>query len=209
MGFAEILAGSNPGVLLSERRVTYRRLKRQFDLDDGALEDVRHELIQIKRWRYRPGWRIPGLGRCRRERVLCAVFFAFSPTKPLPSLRGSELAVAQRDLSRVAEPPLPAGKLPSAPAPSSDAERRPLTVMFCDLADSTALSARLDPEDLQDVIRAYQEPLHGASSASTRASSPSTWATASWSISATRSRWSATPSARSAAGSRSSRRWRG
>ena len=29
--------------------------------------------------------------------------------------------------------------------------------MFCDLADSTELSTRLDPEDLQDVIRAYQE----------------------------------------------------
>jgi len=40
---------------------------------------------------------------------------------------------------------------------SSDAERRPLTVMFCDLADSTALSTQLDPEDLQDVIRSYQE----------------------------------------------------
>jgi class 3 adenylate cyclase len=40
---------------------------------------------------------------------------------------------------------------------SSEAERRPLTVMFCDLADSTALSRRLDPEDLQDVIRAYQD----------------------------------------------------
>ncbi len=39
----------------------------------------------------------------------------------------------------------------------SDAERRPLTVMFCDLADSTALSTKLDPEDLQDVIRAYQD----------------------------------------------------
>ena len=45
----------------------------------------------------------------------------------------------------------------SNPERSSDAERRPLTVMFCDLADSTALSTRLDPEDLQDVIRAYQE----------------------------------------------------
>jgi class 3 adenylate cyclase/predicted ATPase len=41
--------------------------------------------------------------------------------------------------------------------PASDAERRPLTVMFCDLADSTALSTMLDPEDLQEVIRAYQE----------------------------------------------------
>src|SRR5262249_50914008 len=39
----------------------------------------------------------------------------------------------------------------------TQAERRPLTVMFCDLADSTALSTGLDPEDLQDVIRGYQE----------------------------------------------------
>ncbi len=36
------------------------------------------------------------------------------------------------------------------------AERRPLSVMFCDLIGSTALSARLDPEDLREVIRAYQ-----------------------------------------------------
>ena len=36
------------------------------------------------------------------------------------------------------------------------AERRPLTVMFCDLVGSTALSARLDPEDLREVIRTYQ-----------------------------------------------------
>jgi class 3 adenylate cyclase len=42
-------------------------------------------------------------------------------------------------------------------ASSADAERRPLTVMFCDMADSTALSTRLDPDDLQDVIRAYHE----------------------------------------------------
>jgi class 3 adenylate cyclase len=36
------------------------------------------------------------------------------------------------------------------------AERRPLSVMFCDLVGSTALSARLDPEDLGEVIRNYQ-----------------------------------------------------
>jgi len=35
------------------------------------------------------------------------------------------------------------------------AERRQLTVMFCDLVGSTALSTRLDPEDLHDVIAAY------------------------------------------------------
>jgi class 3 adenylate cyclase len=36
------------------------------------------------------------------------------------------------------------------------AERRPLSVMFCDLIGSTALSARLDPEDLREIIRGYQ-----------------------------------------------------
>jgi class 3 adenylate cyclase/predicted ATPase len=39
--------------------------------------------------------------------------------------------------------------------PRGDAERRQLTVMFCDLVDSTALAARLDPEDLREVIAAY------------------------------------------------------
>jgi class 3 adenylate cyclase/predicted ATPase len=41
-----------------------------------------------------------------------------------------------------------------APSPA-EAERRQLTVMFCDLVGSTGLSARLDPEDLREVIGAY------------------------------------------------------
>src|SRR5262245_51709516 len=43
----------------------------------------------------------------------------------------------------------------AAAAPMT-AERRALTIMFCDLVGSTALSARLDPEDLRDVLAAYQ-----------------------------------------------------
>jgi class 3 adenylate cyclase len=43
---------------------------------------------------------------------------------------------------------------PTSPPPI-DAERRQLTVMFCDLVGSTALSARLDPEDLREVVAAY------------------------------------------------------
>src|SRR5215471_15269560 len=45
-------------------------------------------------------------------------------------------------------------EVPASPPPSQ-AERRQLTVMFCDLVGSTALSARLDPEDLREVIAAY------------------------------------------------------
>ena len=54
----------------------------------------------------------------------------------------------------------PATSLP--PQASLDtAERRQLTVMFCDLVGSTALSARLDPEDMRRVIRAYQDACSG------------------------------------------------
>lgn len=44
---------------------------------------------------------------------------------------------------------------PKPTPPFDAAERRQMTVMFCDLVDSTALSARLDPEDLRTVIAAY------------------------------------------------------
>src|SRR6516165_7513794 len=40
-------------------------------------------------------------------------------------------------------------------SPAAEAERRQLTVMFCDLVGSTALSQRLDPEDLRVIIGAY------------------------------------------------------
>jgi class 3 adenylate cyclase/tetratricopeptide (TPR) repeat protein len=48
-----------------------------------------------------------------------------------------------------------------APAPA-DAERRQLTVMFCDLVGSTALSTRLDPEDLRELIGAYHRAVADA-----------------------------------------------
>src|SRR5262249_51448925 len=53
---------------------------------------------------------------------------------------------------RVAAEDVPAAPPANATA---DAERRQLTVMFCDLVGSTALSAKLDPEELREVISAY------------------------------------------------------
>lgn len=43
-----------------------------------------------------------------------------------------------------------------------DAERRQLTVVFCDLVGSTDLSARLDPEDMRDLIAAYRKSVTDA-----------------------------------------------
>ena len=50
-------------------------------------------------------------------------------------------------------------KAPSTPeiSPEDRAERRQVTVMFSDLVGSTALSTRMDPEDLREVISAYQK----------------------------------------------------
>jgi hypothetical protein len=46
---------------------------------------------------------------------------------------------------------------PAAEFHPQDAERRQLTVVFCDLVGSTNLAGQLDPEDLREVVRAYQE----------------------------------------------------
>ncbi len=53
---------------------------------------------------------------------------------------------------------------PAAPrnAEPDAGERRQLTVLFCDLVGSTELSTRLDPEDLREVVRAYQGAAAGA-----------------------------------------------
>jgi class 3 adenylate cyclase len=48
------------------------------------------------------------------------------------------------------------GEAPSPERRHPEAERRQLTVLFCDLVDSTVLASQLDPEDYRDVVRAYQ-----------------------------------------------------
>ncbi len=58
-------------------------------------------------------------------------------------------------LSGTEKPELPIALVASAKSPIPAAERRQLTVMFCDLVGSTALSAQLDPEDLRDLIGLY------------------------------------------------------
>ena len=47
--------------------------------------------------------------------------------------------------------------IPSAAPHAPDAERRQLTVLFCDLVDSTVLASQLDPEEWREVVRAYQD----------------------------------------------------
>jgi class 3 adenylate cyclase len=55
------------------------------------------------------------------------------------------------------EEPSPPSSSPAPEARPPEAERRQLTVLFCDLVDSTALASQLDPEEWREVVRAYQE----------------------------------------------------
>jgi class 3 adenylate cyclase len=123
--------------LLQRRgRVTYRTLKRQFQLDDDVLEDLQEELIYGQR-----------LAEDEDGRVLVWTGGG--------SASGSVVATPPPQEGPQVAPPTQAAA-PPAESHSSEAERRQLTVLFCDLVDSTVLASQLDPEELREVVRAYQ-----------------------------------------------------
>src|ERR1700734_1515405 len=66
-------------------------------------------------------------------------------------------AIAELRCTKAEPAPPEASSIVAAPARDTAAERRQVTVMFSDLVGSTALSARVDPEDLREVISAYQK----------------------------------------------------
>jgi class 3 adenylate cyclase len=114
---AQVLA-----LLRQEQRLSYRVLKRRFQLDDDLLEDLKEDLIYAKQ-----------LAMDEDGRVLV---WTGGPVEH--TTQGASAAVATT-------------------APLPDAECRQLTVLFCDLVGSTALARQLDPEDLREVVRAYQD----------------------------------------------------
>src|SRR3989441_7274968 len=136
MTFDDILAQVT-ALLQREGRVSYRALKRRFTLDDEYLEDVKAELIQAKR-----------LARDEEGTVL--VWVGDEPRAAAAVGCATALAAGLAAQTTTPESPTGAHDIPAA-------ERRQLTVLFCDLVDSTVLASRLDPEELREVIRAYQE----------------------------------------------------
>src|SRR5215475_13202854 len=132
MTFDDVLA-QIIALLQREKRVSYRALKRRFNLDDEYLEDLKDEMIKAKR-----------LAMDEEGAVL--VWIGDAQTVTSQADQSPQQPAAQE------QPSLQVAPLPTAPPP--DAERRQLTVMFCDLVDSTKLSSQLDPEDYRDVVRA-------------------------------------------------------
>ena len=125
--------------LLRQRgRVTYRTLQLQFTLDDAQLAALKDELL------YSQPHVVDDAGRGLVWTGDMGAPPALSP--PPPSSAPSTLPHTQTAQ----------GARLSADHTAPEAERRQLTVLFCDLVESTALSSQLDPEDLREVVRAYQ-----------------------------------------------------
>src|SRR4051812_4968384 len=78
------------------------------------------------------------------------------PRRLLDAIAALRLPATPAEAPAQVSPSPPVDQSGPPSASESTAERRPLSVMFCDLIGSTALSARLDPEDLREVIRSYQ-----------------------------------------------------
>jgi class 3 adenylate cyclase/tetratricopeptide (TPR) repeat protein len=139
MNFEEILDQAM-AMLQRRRRVAYRTLQVQFNLDDNALEALKDELLYAQQ-----------AAQDEDGRVLVWTGGTDTPPSPPP-----------RSATHASQPPTQEASLPqTAPRPvtpsTPEAERRQLTVLFCDLVDSTVLASQLDPEELREVVRAYQD----------------------------------------------------
>jgi class 3 adenylate cyclase/predicted ATPase len=136
MTFEEIL---DQAIAMLQRRgrVSYRTLMLQFHLDEESLAALKEELLEVHHLAVDHGGRmLVWAGEAQT-------------TSGAPAPQPPQQAIQQEDH--------PTQVAPFATPRSADAERRQLTVLFCDLVDSTVLSSQLDPEDLREVVRAYQD----------------------------------------------------
>jgi TOMM system kinase/cyclase fusion protein len=133
------IVGEALALLQQEKRLSYRVLKLRLQLDDDTLEALKEDLIYAKH-----------LAADEDGRVLVWTGDTGATPAPNPTLNPSGPSDPQVDL--------PADVTPRPSEPHvSEAERRQLTVLFCDLVDSTVLASQLDPEEWREVVRAYQE----------------------------------------------------
>jgi class 3 adenylate cyclase len=127
-------------LLQREKRLSYRVLKRRLQLDDEILEDLKEDLIYAKQLAVDEDGRVLVWTGSAEATGAAGVTSSRSGQSP-PTEADHPTHVA----------------VPAAAPRTSEAERRQLTVLFCDLVDSTALASQLDPEDWREVVRAYQE----------------------------------------------------
>jgi hypothetical protein len=117
--------------LAEQGRVSLSALQLEFDLDPARLESLVQELVDVQEVAAREGKVLSWIGPVPDD----------GPARKPP---GQAMPPAVREAQ-------------TAERHAAEGERRQITVMFCDLVDSTELSGLLDAEDLADVVTAYQQ----------------------------------------------------
>src|SRR2546422_10771278 len=145
MTFDDILA-QVLALLQREKRVSYRALKRRFDLDDDDLEDVKDELIYAKK-----------LAVDEENRVL--VWIGDQETSPPPPVSSTSGPTAPPALDHEREPlsytPKHLAEKILTSRSALEGERKQVTVLFCDLANSTPIAERLGPEHMHTLLNRF------------------------------------------------------
>jgi class 3 adenylate cyclase len=137
MTFEEIL---DQAIAMLQRRgrLTYSTLKRQFQLDDAALEDLKNELIAGQR-----------LAADEQGNVLVWTGAAVSAPPPTaPPASSQDRAPLSYTPQHLADKILTTRS-------ALEGERKPVTVLFCDIAHSTPLAQRLGPEAMHTLLNRF------------------------------------------------------
>jgi class 3 adenylate cyclase len=138
MTFEEIL---DQAIAMLQRRgrLTYRTLKREFQLDDAALDDVKYELIRGQR-----------LAQDEDGEVL--VWTGGATTSPPPATAPGADRVRQPDTAPLTYTPLYLAEKILTSRRALEGERKQVTVLFADLKGSMELLADRDPEEARQVL---------------------------------------------------------
>jgi class 3 adenylate cyclase/predicted ATPase len=162
------------GLLQSEKRVPYRTLKYLFSIDEALLAEVRANLSFRQLAYDEDGLGFVWIGGAptpafppavvapsqappvETPTVPPTVMPPVPPLVPTTDTQTNGPSATQGD-APIETPPHESITVPEPARSAPEAERRQLTVMFCDLVGSTDLSGTLDPEDLREVVRAYQQ----------------------------------------------------
>ena len=146
--FDELLANICDA-LKREQRISYRALRRRFELSDDDLEDITDELIHAKKW-----------ARDEDSRVLewvgdtgSAVETPPSPTASAPDI--TPTSESEREPLSYTPPHLAEKILQSKSA--LEGERKNVSVLFCDLANSTPLAEKIGPENMHALLNRFFE----------------------------------------------------
>ena len=132
-------------LLQREKRVPYRVLKRRFDLDDDYIEDLKIDLTEAKR-----------LAVDENDRILVWIGEQASPP---PALSPDPVAAAATDQAREPQSYTPkhlAEKILTSRS-ALEGERKQVTVLFCDLANSTPIAERIGPEAMHTLLNRFFE----------------------------------------------------